>query len=167
MALFCAAIRRDSVSLLRFPFLRHVHIFSSMMSLVSRLKTSIELFFFPLLFSGYCRPTAPHVVRIVFIGYNQSSSALFYVVFESLYRCVNAVFNAASPLSPSLLDTHSLSTSSLGCNTLGMIISFLVLLSICLSSSLVHFTNGPEYITRGPPSIYPYDKVSTREFCLG
>ena len=28
MALFYAAIRRDSVSLLRFPFLSHVHIFS-------------------------------------------------------------------------------------------------------------------------------------------
>ena len=38
MALFCAVIRRDSVSLLRFPFLSHVHIFSFEMSLVSRLK---------------------------------------------------------------------------------------------------------------------------------
>ena len=34
MALFCAAIRRDSVSLLWFPFLSHVHIFSREMSLV-------------------------------------------------------------------------------------------------------------------------------------
>ena len=28
MVLFCAAIRRDSVSLLRFPFLSHVQVFS-------------------------------------------------------------------------------------------------------------------------------------------
>ena len=38
MTLFSAAIRRDSVSLLRFPFLSHAHFFSSEMSLFSRLK---------------------------------------------------------------------------------------------------------------------------------
>ena len=38
MALFCAAIRRDSVSLLRFPFLSYVHVSSSAMLLISRLK---------------------------------------------------------------------------------------------------------------------------------
>ena len=37
-ALFCAAIRRHSVSLLRFPFLNHVHVFSCGMSYVSRLS---------------------------------------------------------------------------------------------------------------------------------
>ena len=34
MALFCAAIRRDSVSLLKFPFLNHIHIFLCKMSLI-------------------------------------------------------------------------------------------------------------------------------------
>ena len=38
MALFRSAIKRDTVSLLRFPFLRSVHVFSCEMSLVSRLK---------------------------------------------------------------------------------------------------------------------------------
>ena len=38
MALFWAAIRRGSVSFLRFPFLSHAHVFSCEMSLVSRLK---------------------------------------------------------------------------------------------------------------------------------
>ena len=38
MALFCAAIRRDSVSLLRFPFIRYIHVFLCEMSLVSHLK---------------------------------------------------------------------------------------------------------------------------------
>ena len=38
MALFCAAIWRDSVFLLRFPFLSHVHTFSEEIPLVSRLK---------------------------------------------------------------------------------------------------------------------------------
>ena len=34
-----------------------------------------------------------------------------------------------------------------------MIISFLVLWSICLSSSLVHFRKGPEYLTRGTAQV--------------
>ena len=38
MALFCTAIRRDSVSLLKFPFLSHVQVFSSEMLFISCLK---------------------------------------------------------------------------------------------------------------------------------
>ena len=38
MTFFSAAIRRDSVSLLRFPFLSYVHVFLCEMSLVSRFK---------------------------------------------------------------------------------------------------------------------------------
>ena len=38
IALFCAAIRRDSVSFLRFPFLCHIHVFSFYKSLISCLK---------------------------------------------------------------------------------------------------------------------------------
>ena len=37
MALFCAVIKRDSVSLSRFPFLSHIHVFSSEM-FIGRLK---------------------------------------------------------------------------------------------------------------------------------
>ena len=55
---------------------------------------STELFCFPLLFSGHFRSADPCVVSIVSGGCNQSSSQLFKVVFESLYRHVNAVFNA-------------------------------------------------------------------------
>ena len=96
-------------------------------------KTSIELFFFPFLFPSYCHSVVLRVVSIVSDGCNQSF-VFFYVVFESSYRCVNVVFNA-----PSFLDTYSLSTLSLGCNDLCIVISFLVLWSICLSYSLVHF----------------------------
>ena len=38
MALFCAAVRRDSASLSKFPFLSHVQVFSREMLLISRLK---------------------------------------------------------------------------------------------------------------------------------
>ena len=88
MALFCAAIRRDLVSLLRFSFLCYVHV------ACSSLNMSIQLFFFPFLFSGYFCSIDPCVVSTVSGGCNQSSLVIFYVVFESLYRCINAIFNA-------------------------------------------------------------------------
>ena len=90
MALSCAAIRGDFVSILKFPFLSHVQVLS-----------------FEILFISRC------------IYASTLSSML------------------ASPLPPSFLETYSLSTSSLGCNALGIVISFLVLLSICLSSSII------------------------------
>ena len=60
----------------------------------------------------------------------------------------------ASPLPPSFLDIYSLSTSSLWCNTLCMVISFLFPWSICLSSSLVHLRKGPGYLTRGTAQVF-------------
>ena len=46
MALFCATIRRDSVSLLKFPFLSHVQVFSCGMLFISRLKRLWSCFSF-------------------------------------------------------------------------------------------------------------------------
>ena len=103
---------------------------------------------FPFLFPSYCHSVVHRVISIVSDGCNESSIVFLYIVFESLYRCVNAVSVLASPLPPPFLDTYSLSTSSLECNTLCMVISFLVLWFICLISSLVHFRKGPEYLTR-------------------
>ena len=60
----------------------------------------------------------------------------------------------ASPLPPSFLHTHSLSTSSLWCSVLCMVISFLVLWFIYLSSSLVHFRKGSEYLMRGTAQVF-------------
>ena len=60
----------------------------------------------------------------------------------------------AYPLPPSFLGTYSLSTSSLGCNALCMVVSFLVLWSICLSSSLVHLRKGPAYLMRGTAQVF-------------
>ena len=60
----------------------------------------------------------------------------------------------ASPLPTSFLDTYSRSTSSLRCYVLCMVISFLVLWSICLSSSLVPLRKGPEYLTRGTAQLF-------------
>ena len=53
------------------------------------LKTSIELFLFSFLFSGYFHSVVLHVVCIVFGSCKQSFSTLFYVVFKSLYLALN------------------------------------------------------------------------------
>ena len=87
------------------------------------------------------------------------SLLLFLVAVISLPPCFCMLSSSRCPhclqcwqvlfLPPFL--TYCLLTSSLGCNALCMVISFLVLWSICLCSSLVHFKNGPEYLTRGQP----------------
>ena len=43
---------------------------------------------------------------------------------------------------------------SFGCKALCIVMSFLVLMSICGNSSLVHFKNGPEYITRRTAQVF-------------
>ena len=60
----------------------------------------------------------------------------------------------ASPLPSSFLDRYRLSTPSLGYNALCMVISFLVLWSVCLSSSLVHLRKGPEYLPSGTAQVF-------------
>ena len=105
------------------------------------------MFFFPFLFPSYYHSVVHRTVCLVFDGYNQSSFVFFYVV-----RCIDASTLSsmlASPFPPSFLHIYSLSTSSLRCNALCIVKSFLVLMSICLSSSLVHFREGPEYLTKG------------------
>ena len=93
-------------------------------------------------------------MSIVFNGCSQSSFRLFYVVIEMLIDASTLLSLEASPFPPSFLDILSLSTSSLGCNALYMFISFLVLKSICLSSSLVHLEKGPEYLTRNTAQVF-------------
>ena len=78
-----------------------------------------------MLFSGYFRSADRRIVSIVSGGCDQSSSAFFYSVFE-LYQCVNAIFNTDKSSSHTFLNTYRLSTSSLGCKALCMVISFLI-----------------------------------------
>ena len=82
MALFCAAVRRDSDSLLKLPFLCHIQVFSCEMSLVCRLKCPYSCFLPIFVFNFFCSVDAC-VVSITSGRCNQSSSAFFKVVFES------------------------------------------------------------------------------------
>ena len=54
----------------------------------------MEFFSFPFLFPSFCHSVIYHVVSIVSDGRHQSSFVFFYIVFESLYGYVNAVFDA-------------------------------------------------------------------------
>ena len=57
-----------------------------------------------------------------------------------------------NPLPP-FLDTYSLSLSSLGCKAFCIVISFLVLRSICFSY-LVSFEDGPKYPRKGDSHVF-------------
>ena len=100
MGLFCAVIRRDSLSLLRFPFFSLGKI---------SLEISIQLFFFLIFFSSYCCSFDPCVVS------GRCNQSFFFVliniVLETSYRCIDAMFNAGKFF---FLDIYRLSTSFLG-----------------------------------------------------
>ena len=72
---------------------------------------------------------------------NQNTKFPFHYTFTQSSMIVNL-------LRPSILNTYSLSMSSLF-----TVINFLVLWSICLSSSPVNFKNGLEYLTRGTAQV--------------
>ena len=98
IVLFCAAIKWDSVSLLKFLFLSHVQGLSCEMLFSSCSKVPCSCF--PShFFLSFCHSVIYRVVSIVSDGRSQSSFVFFYVIFESLYGCVNAVFDAGKSTS--------------------------------------------------------------------
>ena len=137
MVLFCAAIRRDSVYLLKVPFISQVQVFSCEILLISRLKRPLCGFS-----SHFC-----FLFIVILLSIVLSVSFLVAIISPPLgfsllssNHCIDSStlsLMLASPLLPSFLDAYSLSTSSLGCNALCMVISFLVLWSIYLSSSRI------------------------------
>ena len=120
-ALFCAAIRRDSVSLLKFPFLSHVQVWSCEMLFISCLKTPINLFSFLFSFPSYCYSVVHRVISIISDGCNEYSIVFLYIVFESLYQSVNAVFNAGKSF------TSLFSWNILSVNIISYALSFVFL----------------------------------------
>ena len=99
MALFSAAIKRDSVSLLKFSFLSHVQIFSCEISLACRLKCPYNCFSSHFLSLGIVQL----IIVFLFLFFlwggsfksrNQPLFPLFHIVFESSYRCIDTIFTA-------------------------------------------------------------------------
>ena len=154
MALFCAAIRRDYVSHLKFPFLSHVLVLSCEMLFISRLKCPWSCFS-----SHFCFIVIVILLSIVlsvlFLMAVISPGSSFSMLSSSCCMDVLTLsLMLASPLPPSFFGTYSLSTSSQGCNAFFIVISFLLLWSICLSSFLVYLRKGPEYLTRGTDLVF-------------
>ena len=60
------------------------------------LEISVQLIFFPFLFSNNCSFIDPCVVCVISGRCNYSSFPLFFnVVFESSYQCIDTIFSAA------------------------------------------------------------------------
>ena len=152
MALSYAAIGRDSVSLLRFPFRSHIHVFSCEILFISRFKRPSSWFSFHFSFLVIVAllvlvSLELFLVAAIFLRDFVCSHRVVVSICQRCLQCWQVIF---FPLSL----TYSLSTSSQGCKALCMVISFLVLWSICMSSSLVHFKNGLEYLTRSTVQVF-------------
>ena len=99
-------------------------------------------------------PNAPFTIGIIdtfmFPSFFQfSCKFLVLISLFAFFRFYPSML--ASPLPSSFLDTYNLSMSPLGYKALFIVIGFLILWSICWSSSIVHFKNGPEYLMRIQP----------------
>ena len=88
---------------------------------------------------------------VLSVLFQSTSFAFFNVVY---CFCVDASMLTSLLASPRLtfLPAYRLSTSVLGCKISCIIMTFLVLWSICLYSSLVHFENGPQ----DNPGVYSF-----------
>ena len=102
IAVFCAAIRRDSVSLLNLPFLGHVQVFLFKMFFISRLKSFFLFFVFLVIVVLLVL-----VLSVLFLVAVISLPPCMYVVFK-LYWCDNIVFRASKSSSSLLFLTHHL-----------------------------------------------------------
>ena len=106
-----------------------------------------------------------HVVVSIFFYYYFSlffCLLLFYhcsywllqLVFFYSFYCVHRVLAGEFPVSLFFFDAYSLSISSHEGIAVCIVINFLVLGSIYLSSSIVHFKNDPEYLTWGTVQVF-------------
>ena len=93
------------------------------------LEISIPLFFFPFLFSSYCCSVGLCLICVVSGRCNLPFFVFSYVVFELFYWCIDAIFSVGES-SSSFFSWHIQPMSSLGCKTLSIVMSFLVLWSI-------------------------------------
>ena len=118
-------------------------------------EISIQLFLFLFLFTNCCCSDCPYVPR----AKKEIRDYLLFLMF-SLNPCINTSMQSSmlsSPLPPFLLDTYYLSMSSPRCKAFCIVINFLFLWSVWLSSSFVYFKNGLEYLTKGTAQVFTSD----------
>ena len=85
MALSCAAVMRDSVSLLRFPLLSHDQVFTCAISAVCRLKYPYSCFSSHLCFLVFVVFLLVHMLMLLFLAAVISLSLLFCVYSSSAW----------------------------------------------------------------------------------
>ena len=106
MPLFCAFIRRGSVSLLIFPFLSHIHVFSCEISLVSRLKRPGSCFSCHFCFL-FISDLLVLVLSELFLVFVISLLPRFSMLSSSCYIDASTLTSMlVSPLPPSFLDAY-------------------------------------------------------------
>ena len=152
MALFHAAIKRDSVSSLSFLSLSHDQVFSCVISLVCRLKYPYSCFFSHFCFQVFV--IVSYAISTIISCHNLS---FFGFLMYSSNPCIDASMQSSlmSSLLPSIfLNSYNLSISFLGFKNLGLVINFLVLWFICLSSPLLNFKNSPEYFSSRTAQVF-------------
>ena len=144
MVSFYAVIKRDSVFLHGFPFLCYVRVFSWEMSFVCRLKCPYNCFY-----SHSCfLVNVVLLIHVLFVLFLLDVISLSLLFLWSLWDVLSR-YRRDIQCWRVLFLTYSLSISSLGYKIVCIIMSFLVILSICRSSSLVLFKNEPENLSMG------------------
>ena len=128
MALFCAAIRRDSVFLLRFPFRRHIEVFSCDIWPVCHLKYPYSYFSSHFYFLVIVVLFVPILSLLLLAAVICLSLPFLMLSSSTRIDAFTLSLMLASLLPPSFFDIYSLSMSSLGCKVL-CIINFLILWS--------------------------------------
>ena len=159
--MFCATITKDTDYRFMALFVSHVHVFRCTISLVRHLKYS---------YSCCSSSSDLYDVCVTSGRYNWSFFGFFYVAFESLYwRCFQCWLILFFLL---FLDTYSLSIPSPGCEGQCITIIFILLWSIFLSSSLVHFKNSPKYLILVTAQVFfplvgfPMQRLVSRSFLV-
>ena len=133
-----------------FPFLSHVQLFPNAISAVCRLKYPYCCFPSKFCFLVFLVVLFVFMLPAILQATAKNISLLF--LRYSSRPCIDASTQSSTLLSPllvSFLDAYSLSMSYFWCRAYFIVISFLVFWFIGLSSCLVHYKNGPKYLTRG------------------
>ena len=162
MVLFCAAIRRDSVSLLKFSFLNRVKVFSCEMLFISRLKGLLSCFY-----SHFC-----FLFIVILLSIALSVSFLVVVISPtscysmwSSSRCIDAskLIRCRQIIFLTLFSVHIVCQRRFGGvmpYAWSLVFLFLVHFLKFISGP---FQKGSRISNEGhSPSVYSFDKVSAR-----
>ena len=87
----------------------------------------------------------------------KSASSVVAVISLPQRRCIETTFKKLHKNAQSWMLANSLPpflATSLKCKALCIVMSFLVLWFICWSSSLIHFKNGPKYLSMGTIQLF-------------